>query len=181
VHFVLSFLPCSAGLPQTVNLGHYGQATDIPSTCSSCKWSQVTIWWGPMVISYLCSWKLKYLWGHTMPKHKEVALSPWSASHWFSDFWRSKSQVSKDVKLYNKMFIWVHCDKIVPHKTVGTIWGNIWQIIYLWRKVVCFVCTNEIHQTGMLQIAFLISLESSQGGGVHGLGFMAFGLAVQKF
>jgi len=29
----------------------------------------------------------------------------------------------------------------------------------------------------MLQITFLVSLESSQGGGVHGLGFMAFGLA----
>jgi len=30
----------------------------------------------------------------------------------------------------------------------------------------------------MLQIAFLVSLESSWGGGVHKLGFMAFGLAV---
>jgi hypothetical protein len=36
--------------------------------------------------------------------------------------------------------------------------------IYLWRKVVClfcFVCTDEIHPTRMLQIAFLVSLESS--------------------
>jgi hypothetical protein len=40
----------------------------------------------------------------------------------------------------------------------------------------CFVCTDEILQTGMLQITFLVS---SRGGGVHG--FMAFGLAVQKF
>jgi hypothetical protein len=43
------------------------------------------------------------------------------------------------------------------------------------------VCTNEIHQTRMLQIVFLVSLESSQAGGVHLLGFRAFGLAVQKF
>jgi hypothetical protein len=43
------------------------------------------------------------------------------------------------------------------------------------------VCTDEIPQTGMLQIAFLVSLESSQAGGVHRLGFMVFGLAVQKF
>jgi hypothetical protein len=43
------------------------------------------------------------------------------------------------------------------------------------------VCTNEIHQTRMLQIVFLVSLESFQAGGVHQLGFMAFGLAVQKF
>jgi hypothetical protein len=33
----------------------------------------------------------------------------------------------------------------------------------------------------MLEIVFLVSLESSQQGGVHGLGSMTFGLAVQKF
>jgi hypothetical protein len=33
----------------------------------------------------------------------------------------------------------------------------------------------------MLQIAFLVSLESSQGEWVHWLGFMVFGLVVQKF
>jgi hypothetical protein len=42
----------------------------------------------------------------------------------------------------------------------------------------CFVCTYEIHQTKMLQIMFLVSLESSRGGGVHGLGFPTFGLVV---
>jgi hypothetical protein len=55
--------------------------------------------------------------------------------------------------------------------------------IYLWRKVICFVlfCSYEIHWTSMLQIVFLVSLESSWGGGVHGLGrSMKFGLAVQK-
>jgi hypothetical protein len=36
-------------------------------------------------------------------------------------------------------------------------------------------CTYEIHRRGMLQIMFLVSLESScGGGGVHQLGFMAF-------
>jgi hypothetical protein len=29
-------------------------------------------------------------------------------------------------------------------------------------------CSYEIHQTGMLQIMFLMSLESSRQGGVHG-------------
>jgi hypothetical protein len=33
----------------------------------------------------------------------------------------------------------------------------------------------------MLQIVFLVSLESTQPGGVHQLGSMTFGLAVQKF
>jgi hypothetical protein len=33
----------------------------------------------------------------------------------------------------------------------------------------------------MLQIAFLVSSESSQGGGVHRLGSMLFGLPLQKF
>jgi len=46
---------------------------------------------------------------------------------------------------------------------------------------VCFVCSDEIHQTRMSQIMVLVSLESSRGGGVHWLGFMVFGLAVQKF
>jgi hypothetical protein len=33
----------------------------------------------------------------------------------------------------------------------------------------------------MLQIVFLVSFESSQGGGVHVLGSMKFGPVVQKF
>jgi hypothetical protein len=33
----------------------------------------------------------------------------------------------------------------------------------------------------MLQIVFLVSLESSQQEGVHGLGSMTFALLVQKF
>jgi hypothetical protein len=33
----------------------------------------------------------------------------------------------------------------------------------------------------MFEIMFLVSLESFGGGGVHGLGFMAFGLVVPKF
>jgi hypothetical protein len=35
--------------------------------------------------------------------------------------------------------------------------------------------------SGMLQIVFLVSLERSKGGGVHQLGSMMVGLAVQKF
>ncbi len=42
-------------------------------------------------------------------------------------------------------------------------------------------CSYEFHWTRMLQIVFLVSLESCLWGGVHGLGFMVFGLAVQKF
>jgi hypothetical protein len=45
----------------------------------------------------------------------------------------------------------------------------------------CLFCSYEIHRTGMLQIVFLVSLESSWQGGVHGLGSMMFELAVQKF
>jgi hypothetical protein len=42
-------------------------------------------------------------------------------------------------------------------------------------------CTYEIYQTRMLQITFLVSLESSQREGVQWLGSMVFELAVQKF
>jgi len=44
----------------------------------------------------------------------------------------------------------------------------------------CFIYTNEIQGTGMLQILFFISLERSQGGRMHPLGFMVFGLAMKK-
>jgi hypothetical protein len=37
---------------------------------------------------------------------------------------------------------------------------------YLRRKVLCLFCTYEIHRTGMLQITFLVILESSQWEGV---------------
>jgi hypothetical protein len=54
--------------------------------------------------------------------------------------------------------------------------------IYEGRLFVCFVCTDEIHGTGMLRILFLlVSLESSGGrGGVHPLGFMVFGTCSAK-
>ncbi len=54
--------------------------------------------------------------------------------------------------------------------------------IYPWRKVFCFVlfCNYEIHSTRMLQVVFLVSLESSRQG-MHGLGSITFGLGVQKF
>jgi hypothetical protein len=57
-------------------------------------------------------------------------------------------------------------------------------VIYLWSKVIClfcFVCTDEIYRTGMLQIVFLVSLESSREGGVHWLGFLVFVLGMQNF
>ncbi len=42
-------------------------------------------------------------------------------------------------------------------------------------------CGYEIYRTGMFQIVFLVSLETSRWGQVHGLGSMMFGLTVQKF
>jgi hypothetical protein len=77
--------------------------------------------------------------------------------------------------------------KIFYHKT-KKLWplkhswaNNIGHTTYLWKEgnLFCFVsfCNYEIHQTKMLQIVFLVSLESSWWGGVHGLGSMTFGLA----
>jgi hypothetical protein len=47
----------------------------------------------------------------------------------------------------------------------------------------CFVLfrTYEINRIRILHIVFLVSLESSQRIGLHGLGSMMFGLAMQKF
>jgi len=51
---------------------------------------------------------------------------------------------------------------------------------YLSMKEVSLFCSYEIHRTGMLQITLLVSLESSQQGGVHVLGSMTFGLACKS-
>jgi hypothetical protein len=48
-------------------------------------------------------------------------------------------------------------------KEVPQTFVSVVNNIYLWRKVVCFVC-SEIHGTGMLQMVFLVSLESSWQG-----------------
>ncbi len=86
-----------------------------------------------------------------------------------------------------KDFIW--CSLIVNGENGGHgHYYQNWDLCSDWPqsiyegKAVCFVlyCNYEIHQTGMLQIIFLVSLESS-GGGVHGLGSMMLGLGVQKF
>ncbi len=70
---------------------------------------------------------------------------------------------------------------LVEQKFLNIEWFLHWKNIYLWRKVVCFVVMRSA-ELGMLEIMFLVSLESSWwGGGVHGLGSMVFGLAVQKF
>jgi hypothetical protein len=47
---------------------------------------------------------------------------------------------------------------------------------------VCFVLFVPMKsiELGCFKLCFLISLESSQQGGVHHLGFMVFGLVVQK-
>ncbi len=60
-----------------------------------------------------------------------------------------------------------------------------WLVVNLFMKegsLFCFVleCSYEIHRTRMLKIVFLVSLECSQRGGVHGPGSMTFGLPVQK-
>ncbi len=62
----------------------------------------------------------------------------------------------------------------MEHKYLSMKEGNLFILFY-------FVCTYEIHQTRMLQITFLVFLESSRQGGVYVLGSMAFGLAMQKF
>ncbi len=61
----------------------------------------------------------------------------------------------------------VHTIESVPL----SFWWQAIQAIYLQRKVVCFVlfCSYKIHRIGVLQMMFLMSLESSQQGGCMGL------------
>jgi hypothetical protein len=60
--------------------------------------------------------------------------------------------------------------------------GKFW--LYMKEgSLFCFVlfCSYEMHQIKMLQIVFLVFLESSPRGRVHGFGSMAFGLVMKKF
>jgi hypothetical protein len=63
-------------------------------------------------------------------------------------------------------------------------WGCVQVVLFIpWNLQLAIIiqgCSYEIHPTGMLQIVFLLSSESSRRGGVHGLGSMMFGLVVQK-
>jgi len=102
---------------------------------------------------------------------------------------------SKCVEFYFKNFFWINFPFFPLDKK---FLSNLWFFFYSNKLIMllcfnllmkegclfvlfCFVCTYKIHCTRMLQISFLVSLESSQWGGVHRLAFMAFGLAVQKF
>jgi len=52
--------------------------------------------------------------------------------------------------------------------------------IYVWSKVVCFVCQAEISQITAFQVALLVFLESSVWIRVHQLGLGLFGAMVWK-
>jgi len=54
-------------------------------------------------------------------------------------------------------------------------------VLFLESSLICFVLFYFVAMRSTKQeIMFLVSLESSRRGGVHGLGSMTFGLVVQK-
>jgi len=66
--------------------------------------------------------------------------------------------------------------RIIPLPSFESILNtcSLPHVIYVSMKegsLLCFVVSYEIHQTGMPHIMFLVSLESSRQGGVHGLWF----------
>jgi hypothetical protein len=52
--------------------------------------------------------------------------------------------------------------------------------IYLWSKLLCFVCHAKIFQTTMLHAMLLVSFGSSQWVGVRQLGLKLFGVTMWK-
>jgi hypothetical protein len=79
----------------------------------------------------------------------------------------------------NIIFLWILFIFWLPARTH---WGNL-AILYLSMKegsLFCFVVMRSTKPGWMLQIVFLVSLESSWRGGVHGLGSMKFGLGDGK-
>jgi hypothetical protein len=98
-------------------------------------------------------------------------------------FFLWKREVQQPSFEYFKFSIIIDDNYVMPLSSKGILESHCFEI-YLWRKVVCFdlFFSYEIHQTGMLQIVFLVSLESSRWDdkGCMGFGSMTFGLAVQK-
>jgi len=98
-------------------------------------------------------------------------------------FWKFKTKIQNALEILRfQIFKTIFRNLIVPPKIFNDF--NVASMDNLSMKQGClFVlfCAYEIHQTRMLQIAFLVSLESSWGGGVHQLGSMTFGFTVQKF
>jgi len=69
----------------------------------------------------------------------------------------------------------VHINQAVPLEDIKLT-------VCVWQEFFSDIFSSyEIHRTGMLQIMFLVSFESSRRGGAPGLGSIMFGLGVQKF
>jgi hypothetical protein len=89
---------------------------------------------------------------------------------WFGSFWKPIHLYSVDTcfkLLYSQGGVF---KAYLPNTDLSMKEGRLFVLF----------CSYEIHWTGMLQIVFLVSLGSSQWGGVQGLGSMMFGLVVQK-
>jgi hypothetical protein len=152
-------------------------------TCFWCFWKRS--WWAEFNGIYL----VNKLFGFKM---WELLIFKWFLPLKIQiRFWKEKSVqdvVTLECLLFNStrrncdvplVLLERSCNGIEDMVTLGPIAQAT--LVYSWRKFVClssFVYTYEIHWTKMLQIVFLVSLEIFQGGEVHWLGFMAFGLAV---
>jgi hypothetical protein len=93
-----------------------------------------------------------------------------------SKFWYCVSFTSQ-ISLFSSRLYSLYSKSNVSISFLG-IW--FCRSINLSMKEGSLFCSYEIHWTRMLQIMFMVSLESSWQEGVHG-GSMKFGLAVQKF
>jgi hypothetical protein len=118
-----------------------------------------------------------------------------------TSFWKEKS-VGDVVKLEGLPFnssmisfhIWLFKKSILHCKTMFICWVSLFSngftfgltaqaiLVYLWRKVVCLFCFDLWQQPNQDASDHILGLvDKLSRGGVHGLGSMAIGLAVQKF
>ncbi len=126
------------------------------------RWTQI---FNSAEVHWVIMWGIQWilvgagsLWPLALPMYRKKAPGPIEMTEGGSD----------------ELFIW-QCRTWM--RATFTQWWETWPV-YLWRKVVCFVlfCFVGMRSTepGMLQIVFLVSLESSRWERVHGLWFHDF-------
>ncbi len=110
---------------------------------------------------------------------------PFNSSMISLDIWRFKKSIhtlQNNVHMFSLAYFVMGSHLGVKGTCHTSLCMKEGSLFVLFCFVLFYLVRNyEIHQTQMLQIALLVSLESSWWGGLHWLCSMTFGLAMQKF
>ncbi len=148
----------------SVNLSNYGLSHVSKSITPQCVFTQ-----GRLFVCFV----LFYLYQGDPLRHESdhildifgKLLRRRGASAWFHGIWTCSGEVTENSNKFQKTRSWK--EKLVENMVTLGPMAQATLFIYESRLFVCFVCRYEIHWIRMLQIAFLVSLESSLGAWFH--------------